>query len=96
VFLDLATVLSECIVDLVKSPQLIIMKNSVLWDIMPCSPSKVNRRFGGTCRSKNKPSKKPAWKQVLAWLILLPWRWRRHFSPKCWLSTYCRTLYRRR
>jgi hypothetical protein len=26
------------------------MKSSVLWDIMPCSPFKVNRRFGGTCR----------------------------------------------
>jgi hypothetical protein len=44
--------------------------------------------------SKNKPNKKPAWKQValcllpdsflfLAWLILRPWRrWRRHVPPK--------------
>jgi hypothetical protein len=26
------------------------MKISVLWDITPCCLSKVNRRFGGTCR----------------------------------------------
>jgi hypothetical protein len=25
-----------------------VMKSSILWDIMPCSPLKVNRRFGGT------------------------------------------------
>jgi hypothetical protein len=24
------------------------MKSSVFWDITPCSPLKVNRRFGGT------------------------------------------------
>jgi hypothetical protein len=27
----------------------VIMKNTVLWDITPCSPLKVNWRFGGTC-----------------------------------------------
>jgi hypothetical protein len=27
-----------------------VMKNSIFWDITPCSPLKVNRRFGGTCR----------------------------------------------
>jgi hypothetical protein len=26
------------------------MKISIIWDITPCSPLKVNRRFGGTCR----------------------------------------------
>jgi hypothetical protein len=26
------------------------MKGSVLWDIVPCSPLKINRRFGGTGR----------------------------------------------
>jgi hypothetical protein len=25
-------------------------KSSVFWDIMPCRPLKVSRRFGGTCR----------------------------------------------
>jgi hypothetical protein len=27
----------------------VTQKNSVFWDITPCSPLKVNRRFGGTC-----------------------------------------------
>jgi hypothetical protein len=26
------------------------MNNSVLWDLTPRNPLKVNRRFGGTCR----------------------------------------------
>jgi hypothetical protein len=25
------------------------MKCLVIWDVMPCSPLKINRRFGGTC-----------------------------------------------
>jgi hypothetical protein len=28
----------------------VVMKSIVFWDIMPCSPSKVNRSFGGTFR----------------------------------------------
>jgi hypothetical protein len=28
----------------------VVMKSSIFWDITPCSPLKVNRRFGGTCR----------------------------------------------
>jgi hypothetical protein len=28
----------------------VVMKSTVIWDIMPCSPLKVNRRFGGTYR----------------------------------------------
>jgi hypothetical protein len=27
----------------------IVMRNSIFWDIMPCSPLKVNQHFGGTC-----------------------------------------------
>jgi hypothetical protein len=26
------------------------LKSSIFWDVTPCSPFKVNRRFGGTCR----------------------------------------------
>jgi hypothetical protein len=40
-----------------------VVKSNVLWDIMPCSPLKVNRRFGETSpsssASKNKAGKKP-------------------------------------
>jgi hypothetical protein len=28
----------------------VVMKNYILWRIMPCIPLKVNQRFGGTCR----------------------------------------------
>jgi hypothetical protein len=27
-----------------------VMKSIILWDMMPCSPLSVNRRFGGTYR----------------------------------------------
>jgi hypothetical protein len=39
-------------------------KSTIFWDIMPCSPLRVNRRFGGTSPpssgSNNRPRKKPA------------------------------------
>jgi hypothetical protein len=28
----------------------VVMKNSVFWDITPCSPLEVNKRFGRTYR----------------------------------------------
>jgi hypothetical protein len=28
----------------------VVMKSSVFWDLMPCSPLKVNQSFSGTCR----------------------------------------------
>jgi hypothetical protein len=32
-----------------------------------------------------------------AWLILRPWRWRRHVPPKCWLTLMnCMALYPRK
>jgi hypothetical protein len=42
----------------------VVLKSTIFWDIMPCSPLSVNRRFGGTYRlhiegRKNKFSKKP-------------------------------------
>jgi hypothetical protein len=54
-------------------------KNIIFWDITPCSPLNVNRRFGETNRlhlqgRKNKLNKKPAWKQVA--------RWRQYVPPK--------------
>jgi hypothetical protein len=38
----------------------VIMNTYIFWDITPCSPLKVNRRFGGTFHLKSKPSRKPA------------------------------------
>jgi hypothetical protein len=47
----------------------VVMKSIIFWDMTPCSPLSVNRRFGGTYRlhlqgRRNKFSKKPASKQV--------------------------------
>jgi hypothetical protein len=44
----------------------------IFWDIMPCSPFEVIRRFGGTYRLLLLLS------GYLAWLIPGPWRWRRY------------------
>jgi hypothetical protein len=28
----------------------VVMKSPIFWDITPCSPLQLNRRFEGTCR----------------------------------------------
>jgi hypothetical protein len=43
--------------------------STIFWDITPCSPLRINRRFRGTYRlhlqgRKSKQSKNPAWEQV--------------------------------
>jgi hypothetical protein len=68
----------------------VVMKSSVFWDITPCNPLSVNRRFGGTYRlhlqgrrisqASSACHLLSSW--FLAWLILRPWRWRRHAPPK--------------
>jgi hypothetical protein len=61
----------------------VAVKSTAFWDIKPCNPLNVNQRFGGTLRtslrSKDKPSKKPAWKQMANRLSL---RWREYVPPK--------------
>jgi hypothetical protein len=56
------------------------IKSYIFWDITPCSPLKVNRRFGGTCRLQQSFLPSSLW--FLAWFILQSWRWRRHVPPK--------------
>jgi hypothetical protein len=58
-----------------------ILNSSVFWDIMLCSPLKINWRFGRTCSACHLLS----W-WFLVWLILGPCRWRRHVPPKRWLT----------
>jgi hypothetical protein len=36
------------------------LKSTIFWDITPCNPLKLSRRFGGTYRLHLHPSKKPA------------------------------------
>jgi hypothetical protein len=48
----------------------VVMKNSVFWDITPCSQLKVKAASNSLSR----------W--FLARLIPRPWRWRRHVPPK--------------
>jgi hypothetical protein len=55
------------------------MKSTIFWDITPCSPMKVNRRFGGTSPPSTGSKNKPFSRWFLAQFILWPWRWR----PKC-------------
>jgi hypothetical protein len=68
------------------------MKRPIFWNITPCSPLKVNQRFGGKCRlhlQGRRISSLLATCFMLAftWPILLPWRWRRHIPPKCPLTS---------
>jgi hypothetical protein len=49
------------------------MKNSVFWDLMPCRPVKVNRRFGGTSVSQGRNQYEVGNKQSFASLILVSW-----------------------
>jgi hypothetical protein len=71
------------------------MKSIIFWDMTPCSPLSVSRRFGETYSlhlqgRRNKFSKKPASKLLatclldgfLMKLFLRPWKWRRYVPPK--------------
>jgi hypothetical protein len=54
----------------------VVMKSIIFWDMTPCSPLSVNRRFRGTYRlhlqgRRNKFSKKPASKQNACHLLSL-------------------------
>jgi hypothetical protein len=71
----------------------VVVKSSVFWDIMLCSPLKVEQHFGGTCdlhiqgwrislaRNQCEAGIKQTW--FLDWFILRPRRWRLHVPPKC-------------
>jgi hypothetical protein len=87
----------------------VVMKSSIFWDITPCSPLKVNWRFGGTCRlhlqgqriSKAR-NKRERWWQAKLCLLLLdlffdPKDGRDMFLRKVgWLATDYMALYSRR
>jgi hypothetical protein len=47
--LGIAVVNKNCIVG-IEILTAVVMKSTIFWDITPCSPLEVNRRFGGTYR----------------------------------------------
>jgi hypothetical protein len=71
-----------------------VMKRSIFWDIMPCSPLKVNRIFGGTCRFHHQGRKMSQVRNQRDCLLdtcftlvpclayFRPWRWKWHLPPK--------------
>jgi hypothetical protein len=79
-------------------PTVVVIQNSVFWDITPSSLLKVNRHFGGICdlhrqgwrisqaKNQHKTLLATCFMLVLTWLILWPWRWGWHIPPKCQLT----------
>jgi hypothetical protein len=71
------------------------LKNSVFWDITPCSPLKVNQCLDKTCRLHLQSQRisqprnfclLPASNWFLVWIIIQHWRWKWHVSSKHWLN----------
>jgi hypothetical protein len=60
----------------------VVMKSTISWDITPCSPLRVNRRFRGTYRLPWISACHLLSHWFLGWLILWPWRWRRYVPLK--------------
>jgi hypothetical protein len=64
----------------------ITLKSSIVWDIMPCSPLKVNWRFGGTRRLHQQDriiSQQETWGTAGSFhLLSRRWRWKRYVPPK--------------
>jgi hypothetical protein len=61
----------------------VIMKSTIFWVITPCSPLKVNPRFGGTYRLHLQGR---VCHLLLRWFLaqlnFRPWRWRQYIPPK--------------
>jgi hypothetical protein len=61
------------------------LRNSILWDITPCSPLQVNRRFGRKFRlnfSEPCSARHALHACFLLCVFFQPWRWRWHVPPK--------------
>jgi hypothetical protein len=75
--IGIETVLSCTDFKIVYIPKIVFLKSSVFLDTMPCSPLKLNWRFGATCHSP--PKQETSVKQVASKPDLRSWRRRRHF-----------------
>jgi hypothetical protein len=68
----------------------VVMKSYTFWDISPCSPLKVSRRFGETrglqlqheACNKQSAARCRVSRSFLPWLTLQPQRWRQYVPPK--------------
>jgi hypothetical protein len=63
-----------------------VVKDSVFWDITPCSPMKVIRRFGGTWRLQ-------ALLFFSCFLLVSCLVYSSTLKMDCWLATDCTELY---
>jgi hypothetical protein len=83
----------------------VVMKSSIIWDITPCSPLKVDWRFGRTCRLHLRSSEcyffilvsclaYPSTLKFPAWLTLRPWSFLLGlpFDPEVSCLVYSSTL----
>jgi hypothetical protein len=59
------------------------LKNTIFWAVTPCSPLKVNRHFGGTCRLylQDRRINWARYHRQSRWQVR-PSRWRQYVSPK--------------
>jgi hypothetical protein len=68
-------------------------KSTIFWDIMPCNPLKVNKRFGGTYRlrlrnrriSRERNRRESTWQAELCSLFLwnvVGFQWTWHYNPE--------------
>jgi hypothetical protein len=93
-FRNVGKLVADCVVYEVLTAM--VIKSYVFWYKMQCSPLKVNRRFGGTCRLYfqdlrrsqvgNKVFLLHASFWFLLWLVLRSWSWRWHVPTKRLLS----------
>jgi hypothetical protein len=63
----------------------VVMKSIIFWDIMLCTPLRVNQYFGGIYQLYLQ-SRALLATCFPAWLILQPWIWRWHVPPQCQLT----------
>jgi hypothetical protein len=62
----------------------VVMKNSTFSDISPCSPLRVNWRFGGIRQVHLHAQRITKQPELLAthFIIFRAWKWRQYFTPK--------------
>jgi hypothetical protein len=87
--------LAHCTLIFIFSENWLVVERTIFWDITPCRPSNVDRRFGRTYRPELYLP--PVFTLDSCRLILRRWRWRHMFFRNVgWHSTDYTVLYFRR